>query len=142
GKKNKSKSFGKQKDFGNNGQSVNKKPAKQEQKVKSKEAKRKKRPILRFILYVLVFVLAYSIVAFVAGQQVAKSDAQVSETETFDGVASANGAKNILLLGSDSRKGETGRADTIMVLQLDGPSKKPKLLSFMRDTLVTIPGYG
>lgn len=87
----------------------------------------------------LVFVLAYSIVAFVAGQQVAKSDAQVSETETFDGVASANGAKNILLLGSDSRKGETGRADTIMVLQLDGPSKKPKLLSFMRDTLVTIP---
>lgn len=142
GKKTKSKSFGKQKDFGNNGQSVNKKPAKQEQKVKPKEAKRKKRPFLRFILYVLVFVLAYSIVAFVAGQQVAKSDAQVSETETFNGVASANGAKNILLLGSDSRKGETGRADTIMVLQLDGPSKKPKLLSFMRDTLVTIPGYG
>ena len=32
------KSFGKQKDFGNNGQSVNKKPAKQEQKVKSKRS--------------------------------------------------------------------------------------------------------
>jgi LCP family protein required for cell wall assembly len=29
-----------------------------------------------------------------------------------------------------------------MVLQLDGPSKKPKLISFMRDTLVHIPGVG
>lgn len=142
GRKTKSASLGKAKTLENNRQSANKKQMKQEQKAKTKESKRKKHPILRFILYVLVFVFAYSIVAFVAGQQVAKSDAQVSETETFNGVASANGAKNILLLGSDSRKGETGRADTIMVLQLDGPSKKPKLLSFMRDTLVTIPGYG
>ena len=29
-----------------------------------------------------------------------------------------------------------------MVLQLDGPAKKPKLISFMRDTLVDIPGVG
>ena len=29
-----------------------------------------------------------------------------------------------------------------MVLQVDGSSKKPKLISFMRDTYVTIPGYG
>ncbi len=29
-----------------------------------------------------------------------------------------------------------------MVLQLNGPSKKPKLISFMRDTFVDIPGVG
>ena len=143
GKKYKAKSSSKSNmAFGSNGQSSGKKQAKQEKAANAKSKRRKKHPILRFLLYLLVFVLAYSVVAFVAGQQVAKRDAQASDTETFNGVASANGAKNILLLGSDSRQGEAGRADTIMVLQLDGPSKKPKLISFMRDTLVTIPGYG
>ena len=42
--------------------------------------------------------------------------------------------------GSDTRGEDAGRADTIMVLQLDGPSHKPKLISFMRDSFVTIPG--
>jgi LCP family protein required for cell wall assembly len=121
------------------GKNKGKQPAKKQSKPKKVK---RKRSFLRVIIYLLIFLFAYSIVSFVAGQQVAKNDADAPEAETFNGVASANGAKNILLLGSDSRKGETGRADTIMVLQLDGPSKKPKLLSFMRDTLVTIPGYG
>jgi LCP family protein required for cell wall assembly len=122
---------------------VNGKKGKQPTKKQGKPKKvKRKRSFLRVIIYLLIFSFAYSIVSFVAGQQVAKNDADAPEAEIFNGVAAANGAKNILLLGSDSRKGETGRADTIMVLQLDGPSKKPKLLSFMRDTLVTIPGYG
>ena len=48
----------------------------------------------------------------------------------------------ILFFGSDPRGEVAGRADTIMVLQLNGPSKKPKLISFMRDTFVDIPGVG
>lgn len=47
-----------------------------------------------------------------------------------------------MILGSDTRGEDAGRADTIMVLQLDGPSHKPKLISFMRDSFVTIPGVG
>ena len=120
------------------------KPQKLKKSKQHKQKKKRKHPVLRIVVRVLLVLFAYSLIAFLVGQQVARSDAAFATTdeETFNGTAAANGARNILLIGSDSREGEAGRADTIMVLQLDGPSKQPKLLSFMRDTLVTIPGYG
>ncbi len=105
--------------------------------------KRKKHRFLRCILTLLILLLAYSGISFYIGQQVAKRDPEITvKKETFNGLASPDGGNNILLIGNDSREGENARADTIMVLQLDGPAKKPKLISFMRDTLVTIPGVG
>ena len=127
------------------GQEQSKQKPKKFKKTKPpKQKKKRKQPVLRIVVRVLLVLFAYSLIAFLVGQQVARSDAAFATTdeETFNGTAAANGARNILLIGSDSREGEAGRADTIMVLQLDGPSKQPKLLSFMRDTLVTIPGYG
>ncbi|MGF2078822.1 LCP family protein [Enterococcus casseliflavus] len=120
------------------------KPQKLKKSKQPKQKKKRKHPVLHIVVRVLLVLFAYSLIAFLVGQQVARSDAAFATTdeETFNGTAAANGARNILLIGSDSREGEAGRADTIMVLQLDGPSKQPKLLSFMRDTLVTIPGYG
>lgn len=120
------------------------KPQKLKKTKQPKQKKKRKHPVLRIVVRVLLVLFAYSLIAFLVGQQVARSDAAFATTdeETFNGTTAANGARNILLIGSDSREGEAGRADTIMVLQLDGPSKQPKLLSFMRDTLVTIPGYG
>ena len=120
------------------------KPSKLKKTKQPKQKKKRKHPVLRIVVRVLLVLFAYSLIAFLVGQQVARSDAAFATTdeESFNGTAAANGARNILLIGSDSREGEAGRADTIMVLQLDGPSKQPKLLSFMRDTLVTIPGYG
>lgn len=119
-------------------------PQKLKKSKQPKQKKKRKHPVLRIVVRVLLVLFAYSLIAFLVGQQVARSDAAFATTdeETFNGTAAANGVRNILLIGSDSREGEAGRADTIMVLQLDGPSKQPKLLSFMRDTLVTIPGYG
>lgn len=109
-----------------------------------KQKRRKKHPILSLLLKLLLLIAAYSVVAFLIGHQVAKNDSSIpnEETETFNGFSGSDGSHNILLLGSDSRDGETARADSVMVLQLDGPAKKPKLISFMRDTLVDIPGYG
>ena len=80
---------------------------------------------------------------FLKGKSAAEHDDSLPQekVETFNGVKSSNGAKNILILGSDTRGEDAGRADTIMVLQLNGPSK-PKLISFMRDTFVDIPGVG
>ncbi|MGL9809854.1 LCP family protein [Enterococcus sp. DIV0970a] len=120
------------------------KPQKFKKTKQPKQKKKRKHPVLRIVVRVLLVLFAYSLIAFLVGRQVARSDAAFATTdeETFNGTAAANGARNILLIGSDSREGEAGRADTIMVLQLDGPSKQPKLLSFMRDTLVTTPGYG
>jgi LCP family protein required for cell wall assembly len=64
--------------------------------------------------------------------------------ETFNGTQAPSGATNILILGTDQRDYQQtadARSDSIMVLQLGSKDGKPKLVSFMRDTLVTIPGY-
>lgn len=115
-----------------------KKPAKPK-KVK----KRGKRRWLKWVLLALFLLIVLPVVFFFKGKYAAEHDTSLpqEETETFNGVTSADGSKNILLLGSDTRGEDAGRADTIMVLQLDGPSGKPKLISFMRDTFVDIPGY-
>lgn len=49
---------------------------------------------------------------------------------------------NILFLGSDKRPGENSRADTILLMRVNGQSKTISQLSIPRDTLVDIPGYG
>ncbi len=57
---------------------------------------------------------------------------------------SGKGRVNVLLLGSDHRRGETDlpRADTIIVATLDPDSHTAGMLSLPRDLWVPIPGYG
>lgn len=106
--------------------------------------KRKKRSWKKILLTILILLVVYSIGAFFAGKFMAEHDTSLPSagTEAFNGAVSSDGAHNILILGSDTRGEDSGRADTIMVLQLDGLSHKPKLISFMRDSFVTIPGVG
>lgn len=114
------------------------------QKIKKQKPpkRRKKFSWIKKIFLVFILLLVLAIGLFFKGKKFAENDPSLPEeaTETFNGVKSANGAHNILILGSDTRGEDSGRADTIMVLQLDGPSKKTKLISFMRDTFVDIPG--
>lgn len=49
---------------------------------------------------------------------------------------------NIMLFGADTREGsETGNSDTMVLFSIDTRHNKLKMLSFMRDTYVEIPGY-
>ncbi|WP_397538459.1 LCP family protein [Rummeliibacillus pycnus] len=48
---------------------------------------------------------------------------------------------SILLLGVDSREGENGRSDTIIVLTINPNSKDTKMLSIPRDTYTEIVGH-
>ncbi|WP_423921231.1 LCP family protein [Frigoribacterium sp. 2-23] len=65
--------------------------------------------------------------------------------------ASSDGAMNILLLGSDSRRAaderdlrEAGdqRADTIMLLHVPADRRDVQVMSILRDTWVDVPGHG
>jgi LCP family protein required for cell wall assembly len=65
--------------------------------------------------------------------------------------ATATGAMNILLLGSDSRGAPTAvgqtavsdqRADTMMLVHIDADRRNVYLISIMRDSWVPIPGNG
>ncbi|WP_263297642.1 LCP family protein [Neobacillus bataviensis] len=49
---------------------------------------------------------------------------------------------NVLLLGSDSRGEDHARTDTIMVAHYDPQTHKMKLISLMRDMLVSVPEHG
>lgn len=56
-------------------------------------------------------------------------------------LASADGVKNILLIGLDDDQGGSSRSDTMMLLTLDTVNKSIKLTSFLRDMWVEIPDY-
>lgn len=105
---------------------------------------KKKRSWGKIILGIILCLFLFSVISFFVGKSMAEHDTSLPSvtTESFDGVQSSSGAHNILILGSDTRGEDAGRADTIMVLQLDGPAHKPKLISFMRDSFVASPGVG
>ena len=59
--------------------------------------------------------------------------------ETFELL---NSYQNILVVGLDSRPGEsTGRSDTMVIMSVNPDSNTIKLISLMRDLYVEIPGY-
>lgn len=51
---------------------------------------------------------------------------------------------NVLLIGEDSRnpEEETGRSDAMLLISLNEEDSKATIISFMRDSLLEIPGYG
>lgn len=49
---------------------------------------------------------------------------------------------NILLIGQDSRSGETARSDCMILCSYREDENKLTLTSFLRDLYVSIPGYG
>jgi LCP family protein required for cell wall assembly len=49
---------------------------------------------------------------------------------------------NLLVIGSDQRQKEPGRADTLMVVFLDPELDRVSVLSIPRDTLAHVPGHG
>lgn len=62
-----------------------------------------------------------------------------SELQSIPIRGNQNGVRNILLLGIDGQT-FSGRSDTMMILSINDNTKTVKLVSFLRDTWVTIPG--
>ncbi len=109
------------------------------------------------ITSILVLLAAVGGYAFIA-----KLDGQIKRIDVFAGVTGSKpaptvkDAQNILIVGSDSREGlEAGegtqgkgkdfvsgqRSDTVILAHLYGNSDKAQLVSFPRDSYVTIPAH-
>ena len=71
------------------------------------------------------------------------SKTQEQSTNTYEGeLMSDRQVLNVLLIGADTRYNQDrGNSDTMILISIDTKHKKLKLLSFMRDTYVSIPGY-
>lgn len=119
-------------------------PVPVEERAPKVKRPRKKVSIKRVIKWVLLGLLAIilgMVVMFVKGYVGVPSD-QKGQAEVFHGEDTADGV-NILILGTDGRKGdvaEATRTDSIMVLNINNKDKKVKMVSFMRDTLINIEG--
>ena len=58
-------------------------------------------------------------------------------------IDTVEGIRNILLVGLDTRPGETkSRSDTMVILTIDGNRNEIRMTSLLRDLYVSIPGYG
>nr|WP_248629447.1 LCP family protein [Enterococcus cecorum] len=112
----------------------------------SKKLRKKHHPFRKLFVLLLLLVLgagAYSVYGYQKGYNEAKKEDHTQSAQSFHGVTSSDGSENILLIGNDSRDGENSRSDSIMVLHMGiSLNSKPKIISFMRDTYVTIPGVG
>ena len=122
-----------------------------------------KRPLRTTMLVLLGVVLALA--AVVAGYLISLAVAFESKTSTIEPAfpdastrpertAAAEGAMNILLMGSDARPGETAdgtaagegftdsRSDTMMLVHIPEDRQDIYVMSIMRDTWTEIPGHG
>lgn len=64
-------------------------------------------------------------------------------TDASEKLGKEKGKKNILFIGSDEGTVDPhGRSDCMILITIDRDNKKIKATSFMRDMLVTIPGFG
>jgi LCP family protein required for cell wall assembly len=112
-----------------------------------KGGRRRRGRFIAIAIVVLVFLIAASAAiayfrvdrAVKASNAKVPADARAALTKPSGSMRSS--AVNILLLGSDQRPDEPARADTILVLRVNGKTKTVSQLSIPRDTLVSIPGY-
>jgi LCP family protein required for cell wall assembly len=71
------------------------------------------------------------------------SNKQQQEAQDGLAIATTNEPITALIIGEDHRPGESGgRSDTMMMLRVDPRTKTISMLSFPRDLVVDVPGYG
>ncbi|MCQ2435110.1 MAG: LCP family protein [Oscillospiraceae bacterium] len=113
---------------------------------KKKKKKKKKQPfgccLGQTIFYIVLIVfLLYSGCSLLAITRMQHDEPKPRAMSTA-AVYSDKNVRNILVIGSDSREGEQGRADSMIVLSVSRLNHTITMTSIMRDSYVSIPGHG
>lgn len=114
-----------------------------EEVVKKKRKKKKRHPFLKglvgglLVLAVLIGGASFLAAGFLHGKlNYAASDSASDEPFKADGV------KNILLIGNDSRtEDESGRSDAMILISISDRTNSIHMTSLLRDMYVDIPGH-
>ncbi|MBQ9067131.1 MAG: LCP family protein [Clostridia bacterium] len=107
--------------------------------------KKERDPWKIFLIVVLVLVLIYVSIAHILFGGMNYDPKQHKHNNAIASIELKRSpmVRNILLLGSDAREGDTTfRSDTMMLISIDKSHKQYKLTSFLRDSYVEIPGHG
>lgn len=110
--------------------------------MKKRNRKVRLRGILFLIGLIFLGTITYSYFQYKQGVSQSKEKAPEQVEFEFNGDKDQFGGTNILLLGSDARKNEPSRADTIMIAHYHEDKGTFKFTSIMRDTYVKIPEHG
>ncbi|PEL14256.1 LCP family protein [Bacillus sp. AFS017336] len=106
---------------------------------------KKKRFILNLSLILVILLLGtlfYGIYQYKKGVQLGNQNRNNKQSNVEFNAKKIPNKTNILLLGEDAhKKDEKSRTDSIMILQYNNQNET-KLVSIMRDSYVSIPGYG
>lgn len=96
------------------------------------------------ILFSIFLVGLFTIFQYIDGtiQTINQPLKKAEANNSFQGEKNKLDEVNVLLLGSDSRGEEAARTDTIMVAHYNPKSHDVKIISLMRDMLVSIPEHG
>jgi polyisoprenyl-teichoic acid--peptidoglycan teichoic acid transferase len=116
------------------------------------KARRRRDPLWAKLLVIFGALLMLASGSMIIGQKLifAAATSSFNQTDLLDPAqpkqhVSINGAKNILLVGVDSRPNQNPndlvRADSIMVLHVPASHDRAYLVSIPRDTYVQIPAY-
>lgn len=114
---------------------------------KKKKKKRRRRPkigccLTQTLCYLVVLLFAlYSGISLLAISKLAKEPREAQALPSA-AVYCNDKVQNILVIGSDSRGGDRGRADTMIILSISRVNKTITMTSVMRDSYVSIPNYG
>lgn len=101
---------------------------------------RKGRALLTLFILLVVIAGVYSYNQYQEGKKLASN--VVQKTEQFKGDSQTNSnVENILLLGVDSRGEVKSRTDSMILVSWNKDTNDIKMVSFMRDIYVNIPGY-
>ncbi|MGE8203188.1 LCP family protein [Heyndrickxia sp. NPDC080065] len=118
--------------------------------MKKREKKTTKRKWLRNLFLLVILLLlsvgAYCIYQYNKGLSEARNGKFKNNGTTFEdsfqGAEPQYGEINILLIGSDTRGGDRGNSDSLMIAHYNQNTHDLKLASIMRDTYVDIPDHG
>lgn len=117
----------------------------EEELQQSRRSRRKRRPRIGRMLFVLILFLGigigiYTFTQYSIGYKLA--DTEQKEPMDFEGDVLQQGEReNILVLGVDSRGEDKARTDTMMIFSWDKKNNDVKVISLMRDIYADIPGY-
>ncbi len=106
--------------------------------------KRKSKRILFWIAVFLLFVIGIGcLFASFMLSGINRGDEELNEENLSINEELTGNVINIAVFGVDSRNDDVaGRSDAMMIVSVDAKHDKIKAVSLMRDSLVTIPGYG
>ncbi len=104
---------------------------------------RRRKIVLALLVLLALLLLAAAISFWRLDRAVAASNGKVDPQALKALAPYSGGPENILFIGSDKRPGDkASRADTLLIMRVDGGTKSISQLSIPRDSLTDIPGYG